>query len=135
MKPRITEESNDKSKIWKLTEINEPSQCRSLRLPDNMRVTKVWCLLTLFSEDLITYQWVDYVWNPALSFLRHFLVLWLVRHKCVHLDNLLIFYCSTTITFFHANKLVAISKKLYMHYNFFLGCDFSCLYTLLLLFL
>lgn len=41
IKPRITEETNDKSKIWKLTEINEPSQCRSLRLPENMRVHKV----------------------------------------------------------------------------------------------
>ncbi|KAL8138632.1 hypothetical protein V2J09_004633, partial [Rumex salicifolius] len=41
VKPRITEESNDKSKIWKLTEINEPSQCRSLRLPENLRVTKI----------------------------------------------------------------------------------------------
>ncbi|KAJ6706527.1 TOPLESS-LIKE PROTEIN [Salix purpurea] len=41
VKPRIAEESNDKSKIWKLTEINEPSQCRSLRLPENSRVTKL----------------------------------------------------------------------------------------------
>lgn len=41
VKPRITEEQNDKSKIWKLTEISESSQCRSLKLPENMRVTKV----------------------------------------------------------------------------------------------
>ncbi|CAL5339434.1 unnamed protein product [Camellia sinensis] len=41
IKPRIAEESVDKSRIWKLTEINEPSQCRSLRLPDNMTATKV----------------------------------------------------------------------------------------------
>ncbi|MCH93242.1 topless-like protein, partial [Trifolium medium] len=40
VKPRITEESNDKSKIWKLTEINEPSHCRSLKLPENVRVNK-----------------------------------------------------------------------------------------------
>ncbi|MFS7976792.1 putative transcription factor WD40-like family [Helianthus anomalus] len=40
VKPRIVEESNDKSKIWKLSEINEASQCRSLKLPENMRVTK-----------------------------------------------------------------------------------------------
>lgn len=45
VKPRLVEESNDKSKIWKLTEINEPSQCRSLKLPENMRVTKVHELL------------------------------------------------------------------------------------------
>ncbi|KAJ6706526.1 TOPLESS-RELATED PROTEIN 1-RELATED [Salix purpurea] len=38
VKPRIAEESNDKSKIWKLTEINEPSQCRSLRLPEISRL-------------------------------------------------------------------------------------------------
>ena len=41
VKPRITEELADKSKIWKLTEINEPAQCRSLRLMDNMRTSKV----------------------------------------------------------------------------------------------
>jgi len=41
VKPRITDESMDKSKIWKLTEINEPAQCRSLRLIDNMRPSKV----------------------------------------------------------------------------------------------
>jgi hypothetical protein len=45
IKPRISEESNDKSKIWKLTEINEPSHCRSLKLPENARVTKVCYLL------------------------------------------------------------------------------------------
>ncbi|XP_052181258.1 topless-related protein 4-like isoform X3 [Diospyros lotus] len=41
VKPRITDESMDKSRIWKLTEINEPSQCRSLRLPDNMTAMRV----------------------------------------------------------------------------------------------
>ena len=41
VKPVITEEPNDKSKIWKLTEVSEPSQCRSLRLPENLRVAKV----------------------------------------------------------------------------------------------
>ncbi|KAG6429942.1 hypothetical protein SASPL_107999 [Salvia splendens] len=41
VKPRITEETNDKSKIWKLSEINEPSQCRTLKLPENLRVTKI----------------------------------------------------------------------------------------------
>ncbi|KAF5945849.1 hypothetical protein HYC85_016077 [Camellia sinensis] len=41
IKPRIADESVEKSRIWKLTEINEPSQCRSLRLPDNMTATKV----------------------------------------------------------------------------------------------
>ncbi|KAK1269512.1 Topless-related protein 1 [Acorus gramineus] len=41
VKPRITEESLDKSKIWKLTEINEPAQLRSLRLLDNIRTSKI----------------------------------------------------------------------------------------------
>ncbi|KAF8380486.1 hypothetical protein HHK36_027973 [Tetracentron sinense] len=46
---RNLEEANDKSKIWKLTEINEPTQCRSLRLPDNLRTTKplstIYCVV------------------------------------------------------------------------------------------
>ncbi|KAK6941684.1 WD40 repeat [Dillenia turbinata] len=41
VKPRITDESGEKSRIWKLTEINEPAQCRSLRLPDNLSATRV----------------------------------------------------------------------------------------------
>lgn len=40
-KPRIPEELADKSNIWKLMEINEPTQCRSLRLMDNMRTSKI----------------------------------------------------------------------------------------------
>ncbi|XP_061946486.1 protein TOPLESS-like isoform X2 [Populus nigra] len=53
VKPRLTEESNDKSKIWKLTEINEPSQCRSLRLPENLRVTKISRLIYTNSGNAI----------------------------------------------------------------------------------
>ncbi|KAI3803008.1 hypothetical protein L1987_31156 [Smallanthus sonchifolius] len=34
VKSRVGDESMEKSRIWKLTEITEPSQCRSLRLPD-----------------------------------------------------------------------------------------------------
>ncbi|XP_059635124.1 topless-related protein 4-like isoform X1 [Cornus florida] len=41
VKPRIADEAVDKSRIWKLTEINEPSQCRSLRLPDNLTAMRV----------------------------------------------------------------------------------------------
>ncbi|KAE9462692.1 hypothetical protein C3L33_05400, partial [Rhododendron williamsianum] len=41
VKPRIADESADKSRIWKLTEINEPSQCRSMRLPDTLPATRV----------------------------------------------------------------------------------------------
>ena len=48
VKPVITEEPNDKSKIWKLTEVSEPSQCRSLRLPENLRVAKVQKYLYIF---------------------------------------------------------------------------------------
>ncbi|PWA40182.1 CTLH, C-terminal LisH motif-containing protein [Artemisia annua] len=40
VKPRIAEDSNDKSEIWKLTEISEASQCQSLKLPESMRATK-----------------------------------------------------------------------------------------------
>ncbi|KAK6795583.1 hypothetical protein RDI58_009037 [Solanum bulbocastanum] len=32
VRPQINEELNDKSKIWKLKEISDPSQCRSLKL-------------------------------------------------------------------------------------------------------
>ncbi|PPR80534.1 hypothetical protein GOBAR_AA40176 [Gossypium barbadense] len=53
VKPRITEEPSDKSKIWKLTEINEPSQCRSLRLPENLRVTKISRLIFTNSGNAI----------------------------------------------------------------------------------
>ncbi|XWS70724.1 hypothetical protein CRYUN_Cryun03dG0072000 [Craigia yunnanensis] len=41
VKPRIADESLDKSRIWKLTEINEPSQCRSSRLPDSLMAMRV----------------------------------------------------------------------------------------------
>ncbi|KAJ9688701.1 hypothetical protein PVL29_014377 [Vitis rotundifolia] len=41
VKPRIADESGEKSRIWKLTEINEQSQCRSLRLPDNLTAMRV----------------------------------------------------------------------------------------------
>ncbi|CAN1761626.1 Protein TOPLESS [Linum perenne] len=53
VKPRIAEESNDKSKIWKLTEINEPAQCRTLRLPENLRVTKISRLIYTNSGNAI----------------------------------------------------------------------------------
>lgn len=41
MKPRIADEPMEKAKIVKQPEISEPSQCRSLRLPDNLAATKV----------------------------------------------------------------------------------------------
>ncbi|KAL6223866.1 hypothetical protein ACLB2K_002723 [Fragaria x ananassa] len=41
VKHRIVDESVEKSRIWKLTEINEASQCRSLRLPDNLTAMRV----------------------------------------------------------------------------------------------
>ncbi|XP_010250163.1 PREDICTED: protein TOPLESS-like [Nelumbo nucifera] len=41
VKPRIVDESIEKSKIWKLTEISEPSHCRSLRLSDNLSAAKI----------------------------------------------------------------------------------------------
>ncbi|KAH9715467.1 protein TOPLESS [Citrus sinensis] len=53
VKPRITEESNDKSKVWKLTELSEPNQCRSLRLPENLRATKISRLIFTNSGNAI----------------------------------------------------------------------------------
>ncbi|XP_028753925.1 topless-related protein 4 isoform X1 [Neltuma alba] len=41
VKPRIADEAVDKSRIWKLTEITELSQCRALKLPDNLSPTRV----------------------------------------------------------------------------------------------
>ncbi|CAM8938645.1 unnamed protein product [Rhodiola kirilowii] len=41
VKPRITDEPGDKSRAWKLTEVNEPSQCRTLRLPDNVSQIRI----------------------------------------------------------------------------------------------
>ncbi|XWS19102.1 hypothetical protein CRYUN_Cryun32bG0102400 [Craigia yunnanensis] len=40
VKPRVADEL-EKSKIWKLTEMNEPSQLRSLRLPDGLMPIRV----------------------------------------------------------------------------------------------
>ncbi|GFZ11859.1 transducin family protein [Actinidia rufa] len=53
VKPRIAEETNDKSKIWKLTEISDPSHCRSLKLPENLRVTKIARLIYTNSGNAI----------------------------------------------------------------------------------
>ncbi|XP_019150616.1 PREDICTED: topless-related protein 4-like [Ipomoea nil] len=41
VKPRITDEPADKSRVWKLTEINESSQCRFLKLPDNLTASRI----------------------------------------------------------------------------------------------
>ncbi|KAI3811192.1 hypothetical protein L1987_20910 [Smallanthus sonchifolius] len=44
-RPGVGDEATDKSRIWKATEITEPSHCRFLRLPDNtssaMRVARL----------------------------------------------------------------------------------------------
>ncbi|GAB2300307.1 Topless- protein 4 [Dionaea muscipula] len=40
VKPRV-DESMDKSKVWKLAEITEASQCRSMRLPDSISAMRV----------------------------------------------------------------------------------------------
>jgi WD40 repeat protein len=41
VKPRIADEPLDKSKVWKLMEITESTQCRSIKLADNMRTSKI----------------------------------------------------------------------------------------------
>lgn len=54
VKPRVADDSLDKSKIWKLTEISEPTQCRSLRLPENLRASKVGSApILLFAYGLV----------------------------------------------------------------------------------
>ncbi|XP_055825437.1 protein TOPLESS-like isoform X2 [Solanum dulcamara] len=53
VRPWITEEPNDKSTIWKLTEISESSQCRSLKLPENLEVTKISRLIYTNSGNAI----------------------------------------------------------------------------------
>ncbi|KAG0491392.1 hypothetical protein HPP92_004790 [Vanilla planifolia] len=53
VKPRIIDEAVDKSKLWKLAEINEPSQCCSLRLPDNLLAVKVARLIYTNSGQAI----------------------------------------------------------------------------------
>ena len=40
VRPRVADEL-EKSKIWKLTEMNEPSELRSLRLPDSLMPIRV----------------------------------------------------------------------------------------------
>ncbi|XP_024384334.1 protein TOPLESS-RELATED PROTEIN 2 isoform X3 [Physcomitrium patens] len=40
-KPRIPDEIPDRSKSWKLTEITEQNQCRTIRLPDSLPPNKV----------------------------------------------------------------------------------------------
>ncbi|KAK3436782.1 hypothetical protein EUGRSUZ_C01431 [Eucalyptus grandis] len=47
VKPGIADESGDKSRIWRLTEINEPFQCRSIRLPDDSMATRVQIIARL----------------------------------------------------------------------------------------
>uniref|UniRef100_A0A0C9RTU1 TSA: Wollemia nobilis Ref_Wollemi_Transcript_13459_4557 transcribed RNA sequence n=1 Tax=Wollemia nobilis TaxID=56998 RepID=A0A0C9RTU1_9CONI len=41
VKVRVTEEAVEKTKSWKLMEVIEPGQCRSLKLPDNLNASKV----------------------------------------------------------------------------------------------
>ncbi|KAK8939283.1 Topless-related protein 1 [Platanthera guangdongensis] len=48
VKPRV-DELLEKSSIWKHIEINEPSQCSSLRLPDNLLTVKVSRLIYTYS--------------------------------------------------------------------------------------
>lgn len=40
-KPRIADDLGERSRACKVTEITEPSQCCSMRLADNVPVTKV----------------------------------------------------------------------------------------------
>lgn len=65
VKPRITEEL-EKSKIWKLTEITESSQLRSLRLPDNLLSVRIIRLIYTNSGGAIlalAYNAVHKLWK------------------------------------------------------------------------
>lgn len=53
VKPRVVDELLEKSNTWKLVEINEPSQCSSLRLPDNLLTVKVRIAFVLVSSYYI----------------------------------------------------------------------------------
>ncbi|XP_020265607.1 topless-related protein 1-like isoform X2 [Asparagus officinalis] len=53
VKPRIIDESMEKSKIWKLAEVSEPSQCCSLKLSDNLLPVKVARLIYTNSGNAI----------------------------------------------------------------------------------
>ncbi|XP_059291253.1 topless-related protein 4 isoform X2 [Lycium ferocissimum] len=65
IKPRISDEL-EKSKIWKLTEINEPAQVRSLRLPDNLLSVRIIRLMYTNSGGAIlalAYNAVHKLWK------------------------------------------------------------------------
>ncbi|KAL3745212.1 hypothetical protein ACJRO7_014343 [Eucalyptus globulus] len=65
VKPGIADDSGDKSRNWKPTEINEPSQCRSIRLPDNSMATRVprlsytnsGCAILALSSNVVHKLW------------------------------------------------------------------------------
>lgn len=61
VKPRIAEEINDKSKIWKLSEITDPSQCRSLKLPEHLRVSTKVCFFTTRLKYVCVCARVSYI--------------------------------------------------------------------------
>ncbi|GFP88955.1 topless-related protein 4 [Phtheirospermum japonicum] len=64
-KPRISDEL-EKSKIWKLTEINEQSQLRSLRLPDSLLSVRIIRLIYTNSGGAIlalAYNAVHKLWK------------------------------------------------------------------------
>ena len=46
----IADESMDKSKVWKLVEITDTSQCRSLKLDDSISTAKVILLPLPFTS-------------------------------------------------------------------------------------
>ncbi|CAI9782458.1 unnamed protein product [Fraxinus pennsylvanica] len=52
-KSKVADESSEKSIIWKLKEVNDPSSCRSLRLPDSLVSTRVSRLMYANSGNVI----------------------------------------------------------------------------------
>lgn len=63
IKPRIVDDSSDKSKVWKLTEVSEPSQCRSMKLPENMRVPKVYSSVFISQVYELSYIYIFWLFT------------------------------------------------------------------------
>jgi hypothetical protein len=54
-KPRMPDDVIERTKTWKLTEITDSNQCRSIRLPDTLPLNKVSCT---FIPLFIDCQWL-----------------------------------------------------------------------------
>jgi hypothetical protein len=59
-KPRMPDDVIERTKTWKLTEITDSSQCRSIRLPDTLPLNKVICtFIPLFIDCQLLYRLIS----------------------------------------------------------------------------